>query len=167
MIGMSARTREPVPIIGPRSDDPRRIALVAHDNKKVDLLEWARFNRDLLAEHRLFGTGTIGSLIRDELALPVTLFRSGQLGGDQQLGARITEGEIDLVLFFWDPLEPQPHDPDVRALLRIAVVWNRIWSGRRCRGSGHRKRTARMSSVRSSRTRATGRDRGSARRRSR
>jgi len=103
---------------------PRRIALVAHDNKKGDLLEWARFNREILAAHRLYGTGTTGGLIRDELDLPVTLFRSGPLGGDQQLGARITEGEIDLVLFFWDPLEPQPHDPDVRALLRIAVVWN-------------------------------------------
>jgi methylglyoxal synthase len=97
---------------------------VAHDNKKSDLLEWARFNRDILAAHRLFATGTTGGLVRHELGLPVTLFRSGPLGGDQQLGARITEGEIDLVLFFWDPLEPQPHDPDVRALLRIAVVWN-------------------------------------------
>ena len=80
---------------------PRRIALVAHDNKKGDLLEWARFNREILAAHRLYGTGTTGGLIRDELGLPVTLFRSGPLGGDQQLGARITEGEIDLVLFFW------------------------------------------------------------------
>jgi methylglyoxal synthase len=113
-----------MPVIGPRNDAPRRVALVAHDNKKRDLLDWARFNRDILADHRLFGTGTTGRLIRDELDLPVTLFRSGPLGGDQQLGARITEGEIDLVLFFWDPLEPQPHDPDVRALLRIAVVWN-------------------------------------------
>lgn len=102
----------------------RRIALVAHDNKKRDLLEWAKYNRAILAEHRLFGTGTTGRLVEEELGLPVTRFRSGPLGGDQQLGARITEGEIDLVLFFWDPLEPQPHDPDVRALLRIAVVWN-------------------------------------------
>jgi methylglyoxal synthase len=121
---MNARTRLPLPVIGPRDDTPRRIALVAHDNKKRDLLDWARFNRDILADHLLFGTGTTGGLIRDELGLTVTLFRSGPLGGDQQLGARITEGEIDLVLFFWDPLEPQPHDPDVRALLRIAVVWN-------------------------------------------
>jgi len=121
---MTARTRKPMPTIGPRNDVPRRIALVAHDNKKGDLLEWARFNRDILAAHLLFGTGTTGGLVRDELGLPVTLFRSGPLGGDQQLGARITEGVIDLVLFFWDPLEPQPHDPDVRALLRIAVVWN-------------------------------------------
>jgi len=103
---------------------PRRIALVAHDNKKGDLLEWARFNRGLLAGHVLFATGTTGRLIESELDLAVTRFRSGPLGGDQQLGAKIADGEIDLVLFFWDPLESQPHDPDVRALLRIAVVWN-------------------------------------------
>lgn len=102
----------------------RRIALVAHDNKKRDLLEWARFNRTVLAMHDLSGTGTTGGLVQAQLGLPVTRFLSGPLGGDQQLGSRITEGEMDLVLFFWDPLEPQPHDPDVRALLRIAVVWN-------------------------------------------
>lgn len=102
----------------------RRVALVADDNKKPDLLEWAKFNRAILAEHDLYGTGTTGGLLQAQLDLPVTKFQSGPLGGDQQLGSRIAEGEIDLVLFFWDPLEPQPHDPDVRALLRIAVVWN-------------------------------------------
>jgi methylglyoxal synthase len=102
----------------------RRIALVAHDNKKQDLLGWARYNATVLAKHDLCGTGTTGRLVQEQLGLPVTRFQSGPLGGDQQLGARIAQGEIDLVLFFWDPLGPQPHDPDVRALVRIAVVWN-------------------------------------------
>jgi methylglyoxal synthase len=101
---------QPLPLASPR-DAPRRIALVAHDNKKRDLLDWARFNRDLLAHHLLFGTGTTGGMIQRMLALPVTQFRSGPLGGDQQLGAKIAEGEIDLMLFFWDPLEPPPTTP--------------------------------------------------------
>jgi methylglyoxal synthase len=102
----------------------RRIALIAHDNKKQDMLEWARYNLDLLAGHQLFATSTTGFLLQDELGLPVTRFRSGPYGGDQQIGARIAEGEIDLLVFFWDPLEPHPHDPDVKALLRVAVVCN-------------------------------------------
>jgi len=102
----------------------KRIVLIAHDNKKNDLLEWARFNRGTLAAHDLFGTGTTGTLLASELGLEVTRFLSGPLGGDQQVGAAIAEGRVDLIIFFWDPLEPHPHDVDVKALLRIAVVYD-------------------------------------------
>jgi methylglyoxal synthase len=102
----------------------RRIALIAHDKRKADLLEWARYNRLSLVEHDLLATGTTGQLIAEELDLDVATVESGPLGGDVQIGAMITEGVIDTLVFFWDPLEPQPHDPDVKALLRVAVVWN-------------------------------------------
>ena len=102
----------------------KKIALVAHDNKKRDLLEWAKFNRDLLAHHEVFATGTTGEALERELGFEIHKLQSGPLGGDQQIGARIVSNEIDFLIFFWDPLEPQPHDPDVKALLRMAVVWN-------------------------------------------
>jgi methylglyoxal synthase len=102
----------------------KNIALVAHDNKKKDLIEWAKFNKGSLTKHNLFATKSTGKLLEKELGIEIKKFQSGPLGGDQQVGAKIAEGKIDILIFFWDPLEPHPHDPDVKALLRIAVVWN-------------------------------------------
>jgi methylglyoxal synthase len=102
----------------------KNIALIAHDHQKTELLEWARYNKGSLQKHNLFATGTTGVLLEREVGLNVTRFRSGPLGGDQQIGAKIGDGSLDFLIFFWDPLEPQPHDPDVKALLRLAVVWN-------------------------------------------
>ena len=104
--------------------DDKKIALVAHDNKKKDLLEWAKYNRELLAGHTLYATGTTGTTLETELGLEVHKLQSGPLGGDQQIGAMIAGNDVDFLIFFWDPLEPMPHDPDVKALLRMAVVWN-------------------------------------------
>jgi methylglyoxal synthase len=100
------------------------IALVAHDNMKDDLLEWAKFNREFLVNFRLIATGTTGRLLQEQLDLRVERLQSGPLGGDQQLGAMLSEGAVDFLVFFWDPLSAQPHDSDVKALLRLAVVWN-------------------------------------------
>lgn len=102
----------------------KRVVMIAHDNCKLDLLDWARFNVGTLARHDLSATGTTGRLLGDDLGLAVHTYLSGPLGGDQQIGAAIAEGRLDLVIFFWDPLEPHPHDVDVKALLRIAVVYN-------------------------------------------
>ena len=102
----------------------KKIALVAHDNKREELVEWAKFNRELLAEHSLYSTNSTGQLLKNRLGLKVTLLESGPLGGDLQIGSRISEGQIDFVIFFSDPLQSQPHDPDVKALFRITVVWN-------------------------------------------
>lgn len=102
----------------------KHIALIAHDNMKKELLEWVVKNKNILTKHFLCGTGTTAKIIAETVELPVKAFKSGPMGGDQQIGARIAEGQIDIVIFFWDPLEAQPHDPDVKALLRIAVLYD-------------------------------------------
>jgi len=102
----------------------KRIALVAHDNTKSDMVAWAKDNKQRLAHHELFATGSTGKQLEDALETEIHTLTSGPLGGDQQIGAKITEGEIDFLIFFWDPLTSLPHDPDVRALLRMAVLWN-------------------------------------------
>ncbi|MCS7173764.1 MAG: methylglyoxal synthase [Armatimonadetes bacterium] len=107
-----------------RTISRKRIVLIAHDNRKPDLITWARDHRDLLARHALYATGSTGRLLAQELDLPIVCFQRGPLGGDLQVGSRIVEGDVDMLVFFWDPLEPHPHDPDVKALLRVAVLWN-------------------------------------------
>lgn len=102
----------------------KKIALIAHDHKKRDLVEWAKFNRTLLAHHQIYATGTTGALLEQELGFEITKLQSGPLGGDQQMGARIADGEINFMIFFSDPLEQQAHDPDIKALLRMSIVWN-------------------------------------------
>ena len=102
----------------------KNIALIAHDSKKQQMMEWAEANKEILKNHFLCGTGTTARLITEKTGIPVRGYNSGPLGGDQQVGARIVEGKVDFVVFFWDPLASQPHDPDVRALLRIAVVYD-------------------------------------------
>jgi len=102
----------------------KRIAMVAHDNRKQELIDWAVINKHLLARHELIATGTTGRLLEQQLQHPVRKLMSGPLGGDQQIGSQIAEGKLDVLIFFWDPMEAQPHDPDIKALLRLAVVWN-------------------------------------------
>jgi methylglyoxal synthase len=102
----------------------KRIALIAHDNKKRELVEWTKYNRNTMLKSEVIATGTTGRMLENELGIAVRCLQSGPLGGDQQIGALIAEGNVDILIFFWDPLEPLPHDQDIKALLRLAVVWN-------------------------------------------
>lgn len=107
-----------------KMEKQKRIALVAHDNRKKDIIEWVTANKEKLGKHFLCGTGTTAKLLAEYTELPITAFNSGPLGGDQQIGSRIVEGNIDFMIFFWDPLAAQPHDPDVKALLRISALYD-------------------------------------------
>lgn len=112
------------PVLKVRFPKKKRIALVAHDSRKKDMLDWARYNKDLLEVRELYATGTTGAILERELGLKIHKFKSGPLGGDQQIGAMISEHKIDIVIFLWDPLESHPHEPDIQALQRIATVYN-------------------------------------------
>lgn len=120
----SNSTQQPIAPAAKKMKRKKNIALIAHDNRKKDLIDWCEFNKGSLSKHNLFGTGTTGKMIADQVGLNINRFNSGPLGGDLQIGAAIAENEIEMMIFFWDPLQAQPHDVDVKALLRIGVLYN-------------------------------------------